>query len=111
MNHENHVRLNNRHQNTLIYHHKVKQCMLVHYPFPADSFKKYEIKSNPNMCILMYFKITQNAFKKSYKDFFKAFHVILGLSLWILKYIKMHIFESVFILVHYCEYYLRVLSP
>ena len=43
--------------------------MLVHYPFPADSFKKYKIKSNPNMCILMYFKITQNAFKKSYKDF------------------------------------------
>ena len=26
-------------------------------PFPADSFKKYKIKTNPNMCILMYFKI------------------------------------------------------
>ena len=27
------------------------------YSFPADSFKKYKIKTNPKMCILMYFKI------------------------------------------------------
>ena len=39
-------------------------------PFPGDSFKKYKIKTNPNMCILMYFKlqsdqprITRNALK------------------------------------------------
>ena len=25
-------------------------------PFPADSFKKYEINIYPKMCILMYFK-------------------------------------------------------
>ena len=45
--------------------------MYYHNPFPADSFKKYKIKTNLNMCILMYFKIqsdqariTRNAFKK-----------------------------------------------
>ena len=26
------------------------------YPFPADSFKKYKLKTNLNMWILMYFK-------------------------------------------------------
>ena len=45
--------------------------------FPVDSFKKYKIKTNPNMCILMHFKIqseqpriTQNALKSQIFDSF-----------------------------------------
>ena len=41
--------------------------------FTADTFKKYKIKTNPNMYILMYFEIqsdqprtTRNAFKKHF---------------------------------------------
>ena len=46
-------------------------------PFPADSFKKHKIKTNPNMCTLMYFKIqsdqprvTRNALKSHIFDLF-----------------------------------------
>ena len=45
--------------------------------FPADSFKKYKIRTNPNMCILMYTeiqsdqtRITQNALKSQIFDSF-----------------------------------------
>ena len=45
--------------------------------FPADSFKKYKIKANPKMSILMYFKIqsdqtriTQNFLKSQIFDLF-----------------------------------------
>ena len=48
------------------------------YFFPAGSFKKYKIKPNLNMCILMYFKIqpsdqpriTRNALKSQVFDLF-----------------------------------------
>ena len=47
------------------------------YPFPADIFKKYKIKTNPNMCILIYFKIqsdqpriTRHALKSQILDLF-----------------------------------------
>ena len=42
------------------------------YSFPVDSFKKYLMKTDPNVCIFMYFKnqsdlprTTRNALKKS----------------------------------------------
>ena len=45
--------------------------------FPVDSFKRYKIKTNSKMCILMYFKIqsdqlriTQNALKSQVFDLF-----------------------------------------
>ena len=45
--------------------------------FPADSFKKYKIRTNPNMCILMYTeiqsdqtRITRNALKSQIFDSF-----------------------------------------
>ena len=44
-------------------------------PFPTDNFKKYEIKTNTNMCISMNFKIqsdqpriTRNALKSQIFD-------------------------------------------
>ena len=47
------------------------------YTFPAKSFKKYKVKTNPNMCILMYFKIqrdhpriTRKALKSQILDLF-----------------------------------------
>ena len=53
------------------------ESMFYQNPFPADSFKKCNIKNNPNMCILMYFKIqsdqlriTQNALKSQIFDLF-----------------------------------------
>ena len=48
--------------------------------FPVDSFKKYEIKTNPKMCILMHFK-TQSNKPKITRNALKAFRDILGLSL------------------------------
>ena len=46
-------------------------------PLPAGSFKKYKIKTNGNMCILMHFKIqsdqpkiTQKALKSQIFDWF-----------------------------------------
>ena len=48
------------------------------YSFPAGNFKKYKMKTNPNMCTLMYFKtqpsdqprITRNALKSQIFDLF-----------------------------------------
>ena len=47
------------------------------YPFSANSFKKYKVKTNLNMCILMYFKIqsdqsriTRNVLKSQIFDLF-----------------------------------------
>ena len=49
--------------------------------FPAGSFKKYKIKTNPNMSILVYFKIqndqpriTQNVLKSAFK-MLQIFHL------------------------------------
>ena len=51
--------------------HTIHRTSSLYNPFPVESLKKYKIKTNPNMGILIYFKIqdvqpiiTRNAFKK-----------------------------------------------
>ena len=52
-------------------HNILQEKIFILNSLPVDSLRKYKIKTNPKMCILMYFKIqsdqpriTQSAFKK-----------------------------------------------
>ena len=57
--------------------HWLIQIWVNQIPFPVNSFKKYKIKTNLKMCILIYFKIqsdqpriTQNVLKSQIFDLF-----------------------------------------